>query len=67
MVEVKSNVKILVSNIYECQKRIMINHRFIMEIRNNGGDASRLQHENVEIQKRIEKYKKDLSSLRNLD
>jgi len=68
MVEVNTKgIKELISDIYECQKRIMINKRFLLEIRNNGGDSIKLQQENIKIENQINEYKKKLSSLRNLN
>lgn len=67
MVEVKDTIKGLITKIYENQKRVMINKRFILEIENNGGNASRLLHENFELEKRISEYKKKLSSLNHLN
>jgi hypothetical protein len=64
MIEVKNNIRELITSIYECQKRMMINKRFLLEIENNGGSSLRLRSENNDLEKKIEDYKKKLSSLR---
>lgn len=47
MLDVKKSIKGLISKIYECQKHIIINRRFIQEIlmNGNGNNASGLQNE----------------------
>ncbi len=60
MLEVKNNLSGLISNIYECQKKIIINRRFILELEEEGNDANRLRRENEELERRISGYQKEL-------
>ena len=60
MLDVKYNIKGLISNIYECQKKIIINRRFIRELEEEGGDTRGLLKENLELEKKIGDYQKEL-------
>ena len=55
MLNLKKNIKILISDIYECQKKIMINRRFIRELDTLGysNKTSRLKYEITLLQRRI--------------
>ena len=55
MLNVKENVKRLISNIYECQKKIMIDRRFIRDLLSEGkGNAVLdLQNEIKRLQEKI--------------
>ena len=43
MLDVKYNIKSLISSIYECQKKIIINRRFIRELESEGHDTNKLK------------------------
>jgi hypothetical protein len=60
MLDVKYNIKGLISSIYECQKKIIINRRFIRELEAEGHDYSQLEKENDELEKRIIEFQKEL-------
>lgn len=60
MIEVKNNISNLVTNIYECQKKIIINKRFIRELENEGSDSAKLRNEVKQLEKRIEDYQREL-------
>ncbi len=60
MLEVKYNIKNLISNIYECQKKIIINKRFIRELENEGNDTIKLRNEITDLEKKIHDYQKEL-------
>ena len=60
MLEVKYNIKNLISNIYECQKKIIINKRFIRELENEGSDTSKLRNEIVDLERKIADYQREL-------
>jgi uncharacterized protein YigA (DUF484 family) len=60
MIDVKYNIKDLVSNIYECQKKIIINRRFIRELETEGQDCTQLKHENDQLENRILSFQREL-------
>jgi len=60
MLEVKYNIKGLVSSIYECQKKIIINRRFIRELESEGQNVAHLERENRELEGQISQFQKDL-------
>ena len=59
-VNVKYNIKGLISSIYECQKKIIINRRFIRELEAEGGDSSQLIQENHNLENEISGFQKEL-------
>jgi peptidoglycan hydrolase CwlO-like protein len=60
MLDVKYNIKSLISSIYECQKKIIINRRFIRELESEGSDTSKLKNEINDLEKRIGEFQKEL-------
>jgi hypothetical protein len=60
MLDVKYNIKSLISSIYECQKKIIINRRFIRELELEGNDVTKLKNEIKELEKKITEFQKDL-------
>ena len=60
MLEAKYNIKSLISSIYECQKKIIINRRFIRELESEGQSAAHLQKENRELEQQISDFQKEL-------
>ena len=60
MLDVKYNIKGLVSSIYECQKKIILNRRFIREMEAEGQDTSQLEEENRLLDGKIRDYQKEL-------
>lgn len=62
MLNIKNNIKTLIADIYECQKKIMINRRFIRELEALGhsNDTSRLKYEITLLQKRISAFQDEL-------
>ncbi len=60
MLDVKYNIKSLISNIYECQKKIIINRRFIRELEAEGNDISKLKNEIEDLERKIIEYQKEL-------
>jgi DNA-binding LytR/AlgR family response regulator len=60
MLEVKYNIKGLISSIYECQKKIIINRRFIRELESEGQSAAHLERENRELEGQISQFQKEL-------
>ncbi|MBN2613790.1 MAG: hypothetical protein JXB00_19690 [Bacteroidales bacterium] len=60
MLDVKYNIKGLISSIYECQKKIIINKRFIRELENEGSDTTKLRNEIGELEGKISDYQKEL-------
>jgi peptidoglycan hydrolase CwlO-like protein len=60
MLDVKYNIKSLISSIYECQKKIIINRRFIRELESEGHDTGKLKSEIDELEKRIGEFQKEL-------
>ena len=60
MLDVKYNIKSLISSIYECQKKIIINRRFIRELELEGNDTTKLRNEIRELENRISEFQKEL-------
>jgi hypothetical protein len=60
MLEVKYNIKSLISSIYECQKKIIINRRFIRELEAEGQSSAHLESENHELEGQIADYQREL-------
>jgi polyhydroxyalkanoate synthesis regulator phasin len=60
MLDVKYNIKNLISSIYECQKKIILNRRFIRELESEGNDVSKLKSEIEELEQKITDYQKEL-------
>ncbi|MBA7516689.1 hypothetical protein ES705_08737 [subsurface metagenome] len=60
MLEVKYNIKSLISSIYECQKKIIINRRFIRELESEGQSMAHLIRENRELEDQIATFQKEL-------
>jgi hypothetical protein len=60
MLDVKYNIKSLISSIYECQKKIIINRRFIRELESEGNDTQKLKNEITDLEHRIGEYQKEL-------
>jgi len=62
MLNVKEGIKKLISDIYECQKRITINRRFIQDLVLEGREhyTSGLQNEIVCLQVKIIEFRKEL-------
>jgi peptidoglycan hydrolase CwlO-like protein len=60
MLDVKYNIKNLISSIYECQKKIILNRRFIRELESEGNDVTKLKNEIKELEQRIIDYQKEL-------
>ena len=63
MLNVKENVRRLISNIYECQKKISINRRFIGDLLSEGNRnaVSALQDEIKRLQEKIHEFQMELS------
>ncbi len=60
MLEVKYNIKSLISSIYECQKKIIINRRFIRELESEGQSTVHLERENRDLEQEIADLQKEL-------
>jgi hypothetical protein len=60
MLDTKYNIKSLISSIYECQKKIIINRRFIRELELEGNDTSKLRNEITDLERRINEFQKEL-------
>ncbi len=60
MLDVKYNIKNLISSIYECQKKIIINRRFIRELEAEGNDFTKLKNEIEDLERKIIDYQKEL-------
>ncbi len=60
MLDVKYNIKSLISSIYECQKKIIINRRFIRELELEGNDTGKLRDEIQELENKISEFQKEL-------
>ena len=60
MLEVKYNIKSLISSIYECQKKIIINRRFIRELEAEGQSSAHLEQENLELEGQISDFQREL-------
>ena len=54
------DIKNLVTQIYECQKKIIINKRFIRELDQLGEDTSNLSKEVRDLEGKIGVYKTEL-------
>ncbi len=63
MLNIKENVKRLVTNIYECQKKILINRRFIKDLISEGNRnaALLLQDEIKRLQDKIRVLQMELN------
>jgi uncharacterized protein YlzI (FlbEa/FlbD family) len=63
MLNVKENVKRLISDIYECQKKIMINRRYIQDLLSEGNRnaVSKLQEEIKQLQEKILEFQRELN------
>lgn len=60
MTEVKSNVSKLVSLIYEYQKKIILNKKFIRELAIDGIDLVRLRDEIFMFERKIAEFQNEL-------
>ena len=60
MLDVKYNIKSLISSIYECQKKIIINRRFIRELESEGNDTQKLKNEITDLERKISEFQKEL-------
>jgi len=60
MLDVKYNIKNLISSIYECQKKIILNRRFIRELESEGNDVTKLKNEIEELEQKIIDYQSEL-------
>jgi peptidoglycan hydrolase CwlO-like protein len=60
MLDVKYNIKSLISSIYECQKKIIINRRFIRELESEGNDTNKLRGEISDLEHKISEFQKEL-------
>lgn len=56
------DIKTLISSIYECQKKILINRRFIKELELEGSDTTKLRNEIADLERKIANYQKELRS-----
>ncbi len=62
MLDIKYDVKILISRIYEYQSNILINHGIIRELLQEGnGNIGALHNEIRHLQEKIIEFKKQLS------
>ncbi len=57
MQKLMTNTEKLVSTIYEYQKYIKLNTRFIHELEAEGGDITQLQDEIIELERKIYELK----------
>ncbi len=60
MLDVKYSIKNLISSIYECQKKIILNRRFIRELEAEGNDVTKLKNEIEELEQKIINYQQEL-------
>lgn len=62
MTNVKKDIKNLISDIYNCQKKILINRRFIRELESYGNinKTSRLKYEINVLQEKILEFQNEL-------
>lgn len=60
MLDVKASVKRLISNLYECQKKIKTNNNRIRELKSEGNDTLELQNEVKSLQEKITELQKKL-------
>jgi hypothetical protein len=63
MLNVKENAKRLISEIYECQKKILINRRYIQDLLSEGNRnaVSLLQDEIKHLQQKIHEFQVELN------
>jgi len=63
MLNVKENVRRLISSIYECQKKILINRRYIQDLLSEGNRnaVSLLQDEINRLQEKIREFQVELN------
>jgi hypothetical protein len=63
MLNVKENAKRLISDIYECQKKILINRRYIQDLLSEGNRnaVSSLQDEISKLQEKIRVFQSELN------
>ncbi|MDD4970838.1 MAG: hypothetical protein PHT07_15530 [Paludibacter sp.] len=60
MKDIKYSVKSLISAIYECQKKIIINRRLIREYESEGKDIGQRRNEIIALEKKIAEYQTEL-------
>lgn len=60
MLDIKYNIKGLVSSIYECQKRIILNRRFMRELEIESQSTTHLEEENKLLEEKIREYQREL-------
>ncbi len=60
MLDIKYNIKGLVSSIYECQKRIILNRRFMRELEVESQSINHLEEENKHLEEKIREYQREL-------
>jgi len=63
MLDVKYSIKNLISGIYECQKRIIINRRFIHELESEGRDTTMLINEIHQLEGKLRDFQMELNSM----
>jgi hypothetical protein len=63
MLNVKENVKRLITDIYECQKKILINRRYIQDLLSEGNRSAvaLLQDEIKHLQEKILEFQMELN------
>ncbi|NBC83853.1 MAG: hypothetical protein GVY19_10810 [Bacteroidetes bacterium] len=54
------DIKNLITHIYECQKKIILNKHFIKELELLGEDTTNLDNEIRELEQKISVYKSEL-------
>lgn len=57
----KRNIRIKISEIYECQKKIIINRLVIRELEAEKKDVLSLRDENNELERKIIEFKESLN------
>jgi len=61
MLDVKYDIKILISSIYDCQSTIIMNYQIIRELQSEGnGNISALHNEIRHLQEKVIKFQKEL-------
>jgi len=61
MLDVKYDIKILISSIYDCQSNIIMNYQIIRELLSEGnGNISALHNEIRHLQEKVIKFQKEL-------
>lgn len=60
MKNAQHDIKNLITHIYECQKKIILNKHFIKELELLGEDTTNLDYEISELEKKISVYKREL-------